>query len=360
MKKYYLIVILVLFLYPHYVFAANVNSVSISGDDSVYTKTSIPLKVKINISNYSDKGLAAISYQLNFNKYAFEISKIDSSGVWNSQLYKDDSDNYYIVSSILEGSSNRCSDGLLYCGNYEVTITFYARDTDTIESDEIKISNVELGLLPVNYDVNSISDDDVIVVKGSQTVSKTIEINKKGSIKGIYIPPLEPSVTKPKITKETTNFQKKKSTAKYLKSDNSYLETLEIEGYKLKFRTTTNDYNLTIKEDVNSLKIKAKTMNSKAKYKITGADNLKDNNDEVKIEVTAEDGSKNIYTIKVDYEKEVIPSVKKVESKEEKTIDKKYLIFGGAILGGIILIIVIIKVILRLRDYKMEKELNKL
>lgn len=359
MKKYFLIAILIVFLLPYCALAANVNSISISGDDSVYTTTSIPLKIKIGIDGYGDKGLAAISYQLNFNKYAFDIAKIDSSGVWNSELYKDDSDNYYIVSSILDGSSNRCSDGLLYCGNYEVTVTFYARDTDTIESDEIRISNVELGLLPVNYDSNSISDDDVIVVKGNQTASKTIAISKKGSIK-MYVPTLEPSTTKPKLTQETANFQKKKSTAKYLKSDNSYLETLEIEGYKLKFRTIVNNYNLTIKEGINSLKIKATTMNSKAKYKITGADDLKNNNDEVKIEVTAEDGSKNTYTIKVDYEKEIIPSIRKEKPKEEKTINKKYLIIGGAILGGIILIIIMIKIILRIRDYKMEKELNKL
>ncbi len=360
MKKYFFIVVLIVFLSPYYVFGASVNSVLISGDDSVYTKTSIPLKIKINISDYGDKGLAAISYKLNFNKYAFQISKIDTSGIWNSELYKDENDNYYIVSSITAGSSNRCSDGLLYCGNYEAVVTFYALDTDTIESDTIKISSVELGLLPTNYDENSISEKDAIVVKGNQEASKTIEINRKGSIKAIYIKPLEPSMTKPKITNETANFQKKKSTSKYLKSDNSYLETLEIEGYKLKFRTMNNDYNLTVKEDVNSLKIKATTMNSKAKYKITGADNLKNNNNEVKIEVTAEDGSKNIYTIKVDYEKEVILPEKKEEPREEKTIDKKYFIIGGAVLGGIILIIIIIKAVLRIRDYKMEKELNKL
>lgn len=360
MKKYF-IIILVLFLFPYYAYAATINSISITGDDRVYTKTSIPIKIKINVSDYGDQGLAAVVFRLNFNKYAFEIFKIDTIGIWNSELYKDDSDNYYIASSILEGSLNRCSDGLLYCGNYEVTVTFYVRDTDTIESDEIKISNIELGLLPVNYKEMEISTKDVIVVNSNQTTSKKIEINRKGAVKAMYIKPIEPSNTKPQIKNETANFKKKSSsTGKYLKSDNSYLEKLEIEGYKLKFRAITNEYNLTVKKDVNSLKIAATTMNSKAKSKIIGADNLKANNDEVKIEVTAEDGSKNTYTIKVNYEKELVLPEKKEEPKEEKAIDKKYFIIGGSILGGIVLIIIIIKSIFYIRDYKIGKQLNKL
>ena len=360
MKKWFLVTVLCLFMVPYYVDALTISDVVITGDNTVYTTKSIPLKVAINFNNFDNLGIAVVSYQISFNEYAFGITKIDTNDVWDSKLYKDESSNkYYVVSQITSGASNRCSDGLLYCGNYEATITFYAKDTDTIRDDEIKLSEIELGLLNVEYQSGNITSDDVVLFQDNKTASKIINIEKSGVIKAMNIPPLEVSKTKPKISSETTKIEKNKTTKKYTKSKNNYIEKLEIDGYKLKFKMLTNDYHLTVKEGVNSLKMAVSLISSKAKYKIIGADDLAKNNNEVKIEVTAENGDKNTYTIKVDHEKPVVMPLKNPK-KEEKHFDTKYLIIAGSILGGIIFILFVIKIFFQIRDHKMEKKLDKL
>ena len=144
----------------------------------------------------------------------------------------------------------------------------------------------------------------------------------------------------------------------YIESSNNYIEELEIEGYNLKFREFTTEYELTVDKDVNSLKVNVKLLSDKAKYKVTGNDDLKANDNTIKIEVTAENGEKNIYTIKVNHEKEVVQEKRIVE--EMKWYENTYVKYGAIALGIIIGIIIIVNIILRIKDFKIEKKLNKL
>ena len=354
MKKWFLIFILVII--PCNVLGLSIKNTSITGSDTVYTMNKTNLKVKMDFDDFNDDGIAVVIYELKFNEYAFSVYDISTDGIWSTELYKDDS-SYYVVSSINPGVNNRCSDGLLYCGSYEADVILYAKDTDTIYSDDISIGKIQLGLVNINYDDTGITDEDIKVVEGNGNSKKTINIKKSGVIQGIIVPKIEVSNSKPKITNETKEIKNKKTS--YIKSSNNYIEDLQVEGYNLKFRSFTNDYNLTVKEGVNDLKLTVKLLSDKAKYKITGNDNLEENNNEVIIEVTAENGDKNIYTIKVDHEKEVILPMKSDE-KKINWYETSYFKYGVIIFGVIILIITIINIILRIRDCKMEKDLNKL
>ena len=84
-------------------------------------------------------------------------------------------------------------------------------------------------------------------------------------------------ITTKKVTTTTTKETKTK--------DNVYLKSLEIEGYKIKFKKYYADYNIFIEDDINELNITALPDDENATVNIIGADNLKENEYKVKIEV---------------------------------------------------------------------------
>lgn len=81
-------------------------------------------------------------------------------------------------------------------------------------------------------------------------------------------------------------------------SNNSLLSNLEIEGYKIKFDARKTDYSINIKEGVSQLNITATPSDDKSIVTIEGNEKLT-NGSEVKIRVTAEDGSHTDYKVEV-------------------------------------------------------------
>ena len=85
------------------------------------------------------------------------------------------------------------------------------------------------------------------------------------------------------------------------KSNNANLSNLivspvDFSGFKA---SKTSGYSVTVDYDVSSVKITAKTQDSKAKVSISGDKNLKVGSNEVKVTVTAEDGTKKVYKVSV-------------------------------------------------------------
>jgi hypothetical protein len=81
-------------------------------------------------------------------------------------------------------------------------------------------------------------------------------------------------------------------------SSNNLIKSLEIENYKIKFKSNTNNYRLTLKDEVKSLNISVELEDENASFVITGNENLV-NKSKIRVVVTAENGSENIYTIKI-------------------------------------------------------------
>ena len=103
----------------------------------------------------------------------------------------------------------------------------------------------------------------------------------------------------------------------------------------------------------------------KAKYKIIGADDLKKNNYKVLVEVTAENGDKNTYTINVKVEEDKETNIttsddNKDEPKKHFKLEKKHIIIGSIIAGVILILIIIIKFIVNIKDRKLERALDEL
>ena len=138
------------------------------------------------------------------------------------------------------------------------------------------------------------------------------------------------------------------------KKYNNYLKELTIEGYKIDFNKHQSIYTIEVPPEVKEVKVTAIAEATNAKVEVTGADNLEENNNKIIINVTAENNEVKKYIINV---KRTKSDKKENESFFEITDDQKKLaiIFASAILGLGLLIFIII----RIRDRKIEKGMNK-
>lgn len=86
------------------------------------------------------------------------------------------------------------------------------------------------------------------------------------------------------------------------KSSDATLKMLGVNPSKYDFSGFSKNkttYNVKVPSDVNSLSVYATTSSSKAKYSVSGNTNLKGGTNLIKVTVTAEDGTKKTYTIRV-------------------------------------------------------------
>lgn len=85
------------------------------------------------------------------------------------------------------------------------------------------------------------------------------------------------------------------------KSSNAYLSKLQInqEGLTPNFNKNKTSYAVTVGENINDLKVTAVAEDSKSKVAISGNTGLKNGDNKVYITVTAQDGTKKVYTITV-------------------------------------------------------------
>lgn len=83
------------------------------------------------------------------------------------------------------------------------------------------------------------------------------------------------------------------------KSSNNYLSSLSVSDGTIKFNKSTTSYKVTVDYDVSSVKISAAAEDSKASVSGTGTYELNLYNNDLKVVVTAENGSTKTYTITV-------------------------------------------------------------
>lgn len=356
--------LLILFI-PFNVKAASIEYTWITGTNEKTAGEEFSLSFGIKVSgiqkgNWDSLGILAVSYELIFDDTVFTITDI-SSRIWNSEIYKEDG-KYYVVSSISENDpyKNKCVDGISYCADYLVTISFYVLDTEQTSS-VIKMGEVGVGLLGMIDSNSTYTEDDIVTITTMSNESQTIKIKKTESPKN-DVPTSIVSDTKPEINnQEIINKGQESNTIQ--KSNNKYLKSLQIENHKINFNKTKNNYDITVNKSVNELKLNIELEDSKATYKIIGADNLEKNNHQVLIEVTAENGEKNTYTINVkEKEETIIQEENKSQNKKSKKfqLDKKYIIIGSVIGGIILFLIIIIRIIIHRKDRKLERAIDEL
>ena len=83
------------------------------------------------------------------------------------------------------------------------------------------------------------------------------------------------------------------------KSNNNYLSELKLSNGTLVFDNEKTEYKVTVAYNIEKMEVTTKTEDGKAKFEITGYEELKVGENTITIKVTAEDGSEREYKIEV-------------------------------------------------------------
>lgn len=348
-KKLCIFLLLLVTFLPSNVFALKLSKAWLDAPLSAKVGESITVSFKMRFTDIDingPSGIESAAFNLEYDESVLTVTNV-TSNIPETAYAKASGTNgiITIVSEISDKDdpTTECIDKILFCGTeYTVNISFLVKSDTTKENTTLKVSEIALGLIKVEAGKEyQESDLTPRSVEAGQTA--TIRINQPTTI--------VPSPTPSTNTNSTT----------VIKSNNRFLKSLEIENYTISFDKYKYNYDIEVDEGVNSLNVKAEVQDSKAKYTITGNDDLAKNDNKVVIEVTAENGEKRAYTIYVK-NKNLTTSTKNEDKEFKKAsinIDKKYIKIA-CIIGGIILLIIIISFIVKkINDKKLDKLVDK-
>ncbi len=161
------------------------------------------------------------------------------------------------------------------CSINQADATADAMDTNKSFSATCTATGEGTITIRLSGDVTSASDGNAVNISGSKSVSVTAK-------------PTPPSNNNNKQNNNTTDNRSK----------NNDLKELSIEGYDL-VKVDSNNYTLTVTNDVTNINIKATAQDEKAKVSGNGSHELKVGENNLEVIVTAENGSQNKVNIKV-------------------------------------------------------------
>ncbi len=360
MKRVFIFLLISLIIvFPTYVNAQD-NWVAITGNSYAAINDEVTINFRYSFSDITSKsakeGLYTIAFELQFDDKTLTPTGISTPSGWDSSLMKTLDNKYFVMSTVNDGThQNRCTDGILCCGYIDFSISFLINDTKS-ETTTIKTNEYVAGVLPYIEDINDVKVDEARLLSGTLVQTYTITIKPKTSdekknVKSIVESSNTSSNSIKNKAKNNINSSEEPVSQKY----NNNLKMLEIEGYDINFDKFKKMYEIEVPSTVNELVVAAATEDVNAKYVITGADNLEENHNKVLVEVTAQDGDKKIYVINV-VKKETVDA----KTKTPFTFDKngleiaKYFLIGASVFG--LLVFGVIKI----RDRKIEKEIDKL
>lgn len=277
--------------------------------------------VSISASTTSTTVGTPVTIKVNGNAASWDLS-ISGTGISTTAIvgYTDDAENGSFSKSVTFTPNST--------GTYKISLTGNITDSKDIESTSVNKSvTVTVKAKSSSSSSNSSSSSSSSssnkttssapsFTSVNETVYATTSVNVRSSYStsSSVIGSLEEGDSVTRIGKSSSwskvkyNGQTAYVSSSYLttekpkESNEKNLESLTIEGdYELtpKFDKEVTEYNLTVGEDVEELKINAKAVDDSAKVEITGNDKLLVGENTIEIKVTAEDGTVRIYKINV-------------------------------------------------------------
>lgn len=150
-------------------------------------------------------------------------------------------------------------------------------------------------VIRLSGDVTSASDGNAVSVSGSRSVS----VSQKPA------PTPSPTPSQPgnntNNNHQTNNNNNKQNSTQNdgdNKSKNNNIKNISVDGYNL-IKVDSNNYTLSVTNDVTNINVKATAEDSKSKVTGTGNHNINVGENNIEIIVTAENGSQNKINIKV-------------------------------------------------------------
>lgn len=201
------------------------------------------------------------------------------------------------------GNTVNVSVGGSFTGRVNVTVSNgYGNKSIWVENNTVTVP-VTVGSSGTTI-ITAVSDDGTSDSNGNNLGvirgSKSIQIVQP-------TPAPTPTPTTPSNNNNNSNSATKTATRSTsssttsTKSRNAYLSKLQInqEGLTPNFNKNKTSYAVTVGENVNDLRVTAVAEDSKSKVAISGNTGLKNGDNKVYITVTAQDGTKKVYTITV-------------------------------------------------------------
>jgi len=365
MKKFCLYLIALVIFFPIKVKAVELNKVTIIGRENVtigepFTESILITFNDLQKSYSQSQGILYLKYEIKFDNTILSITNLESPD-WDTIIYQENN-KYYVLSIINTENNlqNYCVNSFLYCGDYSATIEFSLAKTDSTES-LITIDNLEFALLDLSVSTSEYTMDDIIIKKNENSEVHSLTINQTETTTGTnlkenIIIDISPEEINEKISQALN--QEPIITSR----SSNLLNKLEITGYDLDFNKYKNNYTITIPTELTTLDLQIITEDENATYKVLGNENLINNN-QITIEVTSTDNQVNNYIINV----KKISSItdENVISSQKQTIKEifikyeRYIKYATIILGSILIILIIIKIISKIKDKKIEDLTNK-
>lgn len=175
------------------------------------------------------------------------------------------------------------------------TTTVPVKSNTKLKSLVLSSGSISFNADTYEYSINvesNIDSIDVTAIPEDETSKVEIKNNTNivdGSVISIIVTGTDNSTSEYKI-----NISKEV----YIMSSNAKLSSLRVDGYDISFNSKINDYTITIDDEVKELNIDYETEDENAIATVTGNSNLT-NGSKVVINVTAEDGTENVYTINI-------------------------------------------------------------
>ena len=352
---------------PSIVSAASIKSVTASGDNEIIVGKDYTLTVDvkfdgINKDDVNSKGIILVVFDFEYDLNEIGVIELNSKSPAFKNIFAKE-DGQFIIMSAWEkvDSANACSDGILFCSDYQIEMLLQSYDSAAGKNATIKINEVDVMLIDQiteNTDLNNL-EQTATTISYYPNIVKNMMVKKAETAV-----PIQPITTMPTTQMPQTNKIQITTTKRILNSNNK-LKSLSIDGYQIAFNKNTKEYDINIPENVNSLTINATPDNSKAKINIIGNNDIKANNDRITIEVTSESGVKSNYIIRVNRQTTTTTTTtsevaKKDKENEKEKAEKKKLTKIAIIAAPIIVVLIIIgSVISIIRRVKINKQIDK-
>ena len=234
-------------------------------------------------------------FAFNTNVYAASSSISVSSG----NVYVGDSFtvSLYVNSSAAWNVHVTASGPVSGCTIHKADASDDALDTNRSFSATCTATGEGTIVIRLSGDVTSASDGNAVPVSGSRSVS----VSQKPA------PAPSPTPSQPGNNNNNTNNNqtnnnnnKQNSTQNdgENKSKNNNIKNISVDGYNL-IKVDSNNYTLSVTNDVTNINVKATAEDTKSKVTGTGNHNINVGENNIEIIVTAENGSQNKINIKV-------------------------------------------------------------
>lgn len=217
--------------------------------------------------------------------FAFSINALAASGslsVSSGSVYVGDS--FTVTANVNSAAAWNihvsASGPVSGCSINQADATADALDTNKSFSATCTATGTGTITITLSGDVTSASDGNAVNVSGSRSVT----VSQKPA------PTPTPTPTPPSNNNNNNNID--------TRSRNNNIKELSVDGYEL-VKVDTNNYTLSVPNDVTSINIKAIAEDSKSQVTGAGNHNINVGENNIEIIVTAENGSQNKINIKV-------------------------------------------------------------